>query len=196
MSHLPYQTPHRVARQPGIRIEGDDVADIGRDRRAAAAGREKGRIGRAAKQLVQLVELATLALPPHPMFLAVAPDPSPMEQQEAVARRSGTVQTIQPCDALPRDVEERGVSRRVLGRCIGPVREQGEVQLEVRRGQIVDLEALDVFLDGRGSREQGGHHDHGAQMRRDAFKEREAGDDRRSHASGHGAVDQRDGRVE
>ena len=57
---------------------------------------------------------------------------------------------------------------------IGPVREQCEVQFDVRRCEIVDLEALNVLLDCRASRQQRGHHDHGAQIRRNAFAQGKA----------------------
>ena len=57
-------------------------------------------------------------------------------------------------------VQQRSVACGVLRRRIGPVREQREVQLAVRGGEIVDLEALDVLLDCRARRQQCGHHDH------------------------------------
>ena len=79
------------------------------------------------------------------------------------------MQMIQSRNALHGDIEQRGVSCRVLGRCIRPVRKQREVQLNIRRRKIVNLEAFDVFLDGRASRQKCGHHDHRAQMRWDAF---------------------------
>ena len=41
---------------------------------------QEGCIGRAAQQLDRFLELAALALPPHPPFLPIAPDPATMQQ--------------------------------------------------------------------------------------------------------------------
>ena len=98
-----------------------------------------------------------------------------MQQYEPVACGGRSMQTVQSRNALGGDVEQCAVVGRVLGRRIDPVREQGKVQLVVPRGEIVDLEPLDVLLDGRASRQQRGHHDHGAQMRRDAIAQRKTG---------------------
>ena len=66
--HLADQPLGRVARQARVGIEGDDIADVGRQRRAARRSQER-RVGRAAQQAVELVELAALALPAHPPAL-------------------------------------------------------------------------------------------------------------------------------
>ena len=169
VSHFSHQPACRISRQPGIRIKCDDVPDIRWNDRAAAVDLDESRVRCAAQQLVQFVEFAALALPAHPLLLPAAPHPPPMKQHKSVPRRGRSVQMIQSRDAFVGDGEQRGVSCRVLGRCIRPVRKQREVQLGVRRSEMVDLEAFDVFLDGRASRQKYGHHDHGAQMRWDAF---------------------------
>ena len=167
VSHLAHQPPRRIPRQPGIRIERYDVADIRRNGGGAAAGLDEGGVRCAAQQLVQLVKFAALALPAHPLPLPAAPHPPPMQQHEPVACGGRSMQMVQSRNALGGDVEQSAVFGRVLGRRIDPVRKQSKVQLVVPRGEIVDLEPFDVFLDGRASRQERGNHDQGAQIRRD-----------------------------
>jgi len=121
---------------------------------------QEGRIGRAAQQLVQFLELAALAFPPHPPFLPVAPDSATMQQQEAVACGAGAVKTVQPRDACRGNVEQRRVPRGVLAGGVCPVRKQREVELAFGRGQVVNLEAFELRFQRRARREQCGHDYH------------------------------------
>jgi len=85
--------------------------------------------GRAAQQLVQFLELAALAFPSHPAFLPVAPDATTMQQQEAVACRTGAREDGSAADACRGKVEQRRVPRLVLAGGVRPVRKQREVEL-------------------------------------------------------------------
>ena len=115
-----------------------------------------------------------------------------MQQQEAFAARGRAVAAIQPRDAEHRDVEQRVVGGGVLGVGIRPVRQQREVQLVVRRGEVVDLEPVQMFFH-RGARAQHhGHRDQGAQFLRNAVAQRQAGQAAGADAARDGAVDQRD----
>ena len=66
VGHLADQPQRRVARQARVGVERDHVAHVGRHVRVAPADRHEGRVGRAAQQAVELLQLAALALPAHP----------------------------------------------------------------------------------------------------------------------------------
>ena len=51
------------------------------------------------------------------------------------------------------------IARRRLGRRVGPVGQQREMELAVRTGEVVDLEPLDLLLDRRARRQQRRHRD-------------------------------------
>ena len=121
---------------------------------------QEGRVGRAAQQLVQFLELAALAFPSHPPFLPVAPDPATMQQQEAIACSARAVKTVQALDACHRNVEQRRVPRGVLAGGVCPVRKQREVELAFGRRQVVNLEALELRFQRRARREKCGHDYH------------------------------------
>ena len=115
-----------------------------------------------------------------------------MQQQESFAARGRAVAAVQARDAQHRDVEQRVVGGGVFGVGIRPVRQQREMQLVVGRGEIVDLEPVQVLFD-RGARAQ--HHGHGhqgAQFCRNAFAQRQARQAAGADAARHRAVDERD----
>ena len=86
MRHLADQAAHRVARQPRVRVERHDVADIGGRDRRPGADVDEGGVGRGAQQPVQFVQLAALALPADPPRFAFVPDATAMQQQKARRR--------------------------------------------------------------------------------------------------------------
>ena len=83
--HLPDQPLGGSDRQARVSIERDDVADTGGQRRSMTIDWQKRRIGGAAKQSVEFVQFAAFALPADPFFLALVPDTSAMEKEEARA---------------------------------------------------------------------------------------------------------------
>src|SRR5439155_3814792 len=92
--HRADELPGRVARQLGVGVERDDVAHAPQQRRVADDQRKAlawAGARAAAKQRIQVGELAALALIAHPDALARVPAPRPMEQVGAlgalVARR-------------------------------------------------------------------------------------------------------------
>ena len=103
MGHLAHEPLHGAAGQPRIGVQGDDIAHARGHRRRAAAYGQEGRVGRAAKQPVQLMELAALALPADPLSLPRVPDPAPMEQEEALPFRARVMAAVQLRDALDGD---------------------------------------------------------------------------------------------
>ena len=121
---MPIERLGGVARQPGVGVERDAVADVA----AAASGSptcdvEAG-VGGAAQQAVELLDLAALALPAHPGALARVPLPPAMEEEEAVRPAVGGagVQGLDPC---PRRGEDGLVVRHHARRRVGEVAERG-----------------------------------------------------------------------
>jgi len=87
-------------RESRIGVEGDDVPHRGGTTGARPPTARKVRVGRAAQQSIQLVELPALAFPPDPFSLADVPDPAAMEQDEPVAIRRSSVSLIEAGDAI------------------------------------------------------------------------------------------------
>ena len=82
MGHLANHLPHRSAQQPGIGVQGDDIADIVRQR---AADHVKTGIRSPAQQLVQFGQFAALAFPSHPHAFRRIPQAAAMQEKEPVA---------------------------------------------------------------------------------------------------------------
>src|SRR5438046_9183718 len=86
--------PGRVAQQLGIGIQGDDKANpleprtIARVEKSLQFGR-----GFADEKLIELLKLATLALPADPALLALAPHAVAMEKKE-VPRSASAIQFV------------------------------------------------------------------------------------------------------
>src|ERR1700722_13187456 len=80
MSDLADQPVDRVAWQPGVGVERNDVAYAFGHLWGPAADFEKTSVGRAAQQLVQLVQLATLAFPADPTCFAGIPNALAVQQ--------------------------------------------------------------------------------------------------------------------
>src|SRR5678815_4168922 len=80
----PEQLTCRVPRQPCVAVERDAVAHRRQDADVADIGVEAG-FGGAAQQAVELLDLAALALPPHPEAFPRVPLAGPVEEDEPAA---------------------------------------------------------------------------------------------------------------
>src|SRR5206468_12343521 len=74
------QRPRGTHGEPGVGIEGDDVAYPGRRRRRPAAYHQQTGARRPAQQPVSLNQLPAVALPPDPPSLGFVPTPGAMEE--------------------------------------------------------------------------------------------------------------------
>src|SRR5687767_7877633 len=146
MRQLSDQAPHGLARQPRIGVERNDIADTRRHGGRLPVAADKGRISGAAQQTIQLMQLAALTFPSHPLPLSLAPDPAAVKHIKALAPRKGSMHAIQPCDALVSQLEQRIVARDAFGRSIAPVREQREMDFAVRRSEEMHFKTLDLLL--------------------------------------------------
>ena len=142
--------------------------------------------------MVEFMQLAALALPADPGPLRFVPAPTAMQQNEPIDALFRGIAAIEACDALDRGREQRRVLRhRFVGR-VGPVRQQGEVNRAGRVGEMMYLEALDLFFDRRLRRQQRGNCHDRPQMRRHAIAQFEAGQQRGAEAPGDQPVDQQE----
>ena len=76
-------------------------------------------------------------------------------------------------DALSRYLQQRCVVIGMLGRCVGPVQEQREMQLAMRGGKVVNFESFEKCFDGLARGQQRRHHDHGSHACRNAGTQRQ-----------------------
>ena len=147
VGHLADQPADRLARHARVRIERDDVADSARNRgRLAVNGYEAGVVG-TAEQPVELLELAALALPAHPLLLGGVPLPAAMEKQEAVAGDAASVAPVETGDAGLGAGEQRVVAVGLLAGRVRPVAEERIGDVAVLVGEVVNLDTLDQLLD-------------------------------------------------
>jgi hypothetical protein len=175
MGHGADQTVHDASGQMRVGVEGDHVPDGGGHVGPPAPRREERRVVRPEQEAVQLLELPALALPSHPLAFRLIPDASTMEQEEALAPVGrATVTTVEARDPVDGGGEEPSILRHGLGRGVGPVGQEREVDVTVRIGEVVDLETPDMLLDLRLAGEESGHHNERAQARRDTVAQLEA----------------------
>jgi hypothetical protein len=78
----------------------------------------------------------------------------------------------------------------VLVGCVGPVGEEGEVEMAFGVGQVVHLEAFELLLEVGPIREQRRHGDHGSKLRGHALCEFELGEASGWKQSGYQAMDE------
>src|SRR5439155_21259496 len=100
-----------------------------------------------SQEAIQLVQLAPLALPPHPRPLGLVPEPPALEEKESLAAvRRGTVTPVQTGDPLARGPERFVITRHALRGRIHPVGEDRKAKIAVRIRQVVHLEPLALVL--------------------------------------------------
>ena len=121
------------------------------------------------------MQLAALALPPHPAAFAGREDAAAMEKEEAVAARRRAVDAVQPRYAVGGKRQKAGVTRGRLLVGVEPIEQQRKMQLAADAREIVDLQPLDVFAETRFVGHQRRHDDHRPQMLRHAVGKFESG---------------------
>ena len=129
----PDQTVGTFLRQPGVCIQGEDVADpLGHRGRLPANGNEGG-VPRAPEQPVQLVELPSLPLPADPLAFLLVPETPTVQQKETAPILGGTpVFLVEARDAVGQCVEELLVAGHTLLGRIRPVAQECEVKMAFR----------------------------------------------------------------
>ena len=121
----------------------------------------------------------------------------PVEQEEAIGagRRSDSGLLSRAMPAVAAATRSASPGSR-LGIGVRPVGQEREMDRAAGIGEIVDLEPLDLLVDRRAGRQQRRDGDQGAQMRRHALPQVEAGQQRRAEAAGDRAIDQHQRRID
>jgi hypothetical protein len=183
-----------IGREHGVVVEGDDVAHVA-DRLQVAHHYGEGALGAPQHELVELGQLAPLALPPHPDTLARVPPAGPVEEIERILAAAG-VAGVERADALDRRLHDRGVALARLGRRVGEVAQHREVEVRLPVGQELDLEVFQRLAHRLHAPEESRDDDRGAELGRDpVFVQVELGQRPRRQERGDELVHQVDGDV-
>ncbi len=180
--------------QSRVGVQGQDVPDSLERRAITLVDRQEGGRPRAAKEEIELVELASLALPSDPLSFLRIPYPPALEKEKA-ARPVGKrpMPPVQGLDRVARRDEERLVLGRRLLQRVDPVGEQSELDLLFRVRQVMNLQPLGELADFRFARQESGNGDQREELGGNAFRELELRKTARSDELGHVAIHDRDG---
>ncbi len=157
MSHGANHAVRRAPRKLRIGVQRDDVLRV--RQRAQVAGLHRKRIKLALEQLVEIQQLAALALPAHPNALARVKDAMAVEQEER-SRSCRGIPLIQLVGELNGQIDQR--VRVVLPRArdrVGKISEQAKVDVQVLVGQVADLELVEQLAHLLLFHQQRGDHD-------------------------------------
>ncbi len=163
--HRAHETCGGTPWQSGVGIEGDDVANAARGHGGGSPREQDGGVRRATQQGVELVELAALALPPHPDALGCVPTAFAVEEQETGPAPGGlAVAGIQPIDGRGRCGQEGLVTGDTFVRGVQPIGQQGEAQVAFGVREMLDLQEAHLRLDVRLVGEERRDHDERAEV--------------------------------
>ena len=187
------QSRRGAAGQLGVGVERDHEAD--RRRHLEVLDHER-RVGRAAEQAIELVQLAALALPAHPATLALAPETPAVEQIEAgLTVAGGAVAPVELGDAGARRGQQGLVVGGVLLRAVRPVGQQREAERAVVVGEVVNTQVRDLLGDLRPAGQERRHDHEGLQLGRHAVGQLEPRQRARREHLDDRSVDERGGRI-
>ena len=158
VSHHADQLTSHASRKPGIAVERDAVLDLRQD--AQVADRHgKARIGGAAQQPVELLDLPALALPSHPEPFTLVPLAQTVEQEEPVGAAVG-VPGVERGDRRTRRLEDLFVVRQCFCMCVREVAEDGEVDVRVDVAERLHFEVRHQIADALHAVEERRHDHH------------------------------------
>ena len=145
MSHLADQPQSGIARQPGVGIQREHITNARRHGRGRTVEGHERRIGRAAQQAIELVQLAALAFPAHPALLRGIEHPPAMQHQETRSTGGRPVSHVERLDRPCGACQQLGVARTFGLRAVDAVEQQGENEIAAARRQVMDLQPLDLL---------------------------------------------------
>ncbi len=165
MRQLADHASHGFSRQACIGVESNDETNVGWHPGSRREHRRTSCHG-ATQQLVQFMQLASLALPAHPMLLALAPDAPAMQRIEACAPRGSVVDAVEMRDTVGHQLQHRRVFGSVSRSPRRSNPEAAQMQLAVGRGQAVNFRVVrgNVSIASRVKSAAPGNNDHGAQV--------------------------------
>ena len=162
----PDQLRRGVRRQDGIRVEGDDIAELAKGLDVPDDDRE-GSLGGPADESVEFRQLAPFPLPTHPDALERIPSSRAMEQVERVVRRGG-VTGVQGVNPIAGGGHNGVVAGFGFGGRVGEVTQDREVKMGFPVRQEPDLEGFERLPNRRDTLEQGRDHHRGPELGRHA----------------------------
>ena len=160
----PDQLARHASRQPRVAVERDAVPDLRQDAQVAHRHGE-ARVGGAAQQPVELLDLSALALPSHPEPFALVPLAQAVKQEEPV-RAAVRVPGVERGDARAGRLENLRVVRQRFGRRVQEVAEDGEVNVRVDVAERLHFEVRDQITDALHAVEERRHDHHRPGRRR------------------------------
>ncbi len=159
-----------VAGQLSVGIERDHVPDAFEVGRVAHGQRKL--VARAAAQVaVHVLQLAALALVPHPHAFLRIPQARAVQQQERRGRIAIQVQRVFAIEffyAFAHGLHQRRIAGQGFGGCVGKVGEQAETQVRIAVGQEPHFHLLAQLVDVFATVDQRGYHDQRAGVGRNA----------------------------
>ena len=164
MGHASDEFAYCFCREFCVRVEGNNVADVGRRLRRSAVDSDIAGIPCTPQQPVEFVKFAALPLPPHPLFFTLVPEPFAVENKEACFPAGGGSMTdIELFDPPGCKAEEFRVARYCFGVSVRPVGQKGKADVAVRVSQVMRFEVLDLLFRIDFADEKGRHRYNGAQ---------------------------------
>src|SRR3546814_4482699 len=91
------------------------------------------------------MQLASLALPPHPFVLARIEDAPPMQQEKAAAAGARPITLVQLSDRLGGHSEQMCIAFQNLLVSVDPVRQESEGEVAASAGKVVNLQPLNLL---------------------------------------------------
>ena len=170
MCHRADKLARRIARQLGIRVQGDDVLYAGQHL-GRADDQRKTRLSAAAQQRVQFRQLPALALVTHPHPLLGIPAARAVKQEKSIAFDAAfgiPVLFIQLLDPVARQQQQRLVLRQRFVLRVAKIGQQAKLQALIPVRQEPDFKRLDQMLDVLRACEHGRNHNQRAAVRRNA----------------------------
>ena len=161
--------PRCIAWQLSVGVQRDDIFHLPQNSGLAHDSRK--RLGQSVTQKgIQLAQLATLPLIPHPHAFGLIPATWPMKQKECIVI-CDTVFDVQRTNQLTRPLQQCVV----IGQCrfgrITKVSQQGKVQIGVAIAEEANLQRFDQSLNAGYAGEHRGYHDQRTRLCRDALRE-------------------------
>ncbi len=181
------QAGRGAARQMGVGVEGEDEMDLAEAPQRVGAEGMAG-VRRARQQVVQLGELAPLALPTHPDPVHRVPAALAVEQKKA-RRLRPAMPLRQLAQALRGEAQQLRIAGHHLPRCVGEVGEKRKAQVLSRIGQKIDLQPGEQRGHLLRTGEQRGHGDQRAGLVRQVLGEIHLRQDPRRQAQREQAVE-------
>ncbi len=149
----------------------------------------------AAQGAIEIRELSALALVAHPHAFARIPAPRPVEQEEDACSVAGGMLLVEGFDRGARVRDQCRIPGHVLGRGVGKVGDQCEIDVGLAIGDVAHLKAIGQSVDRVCAREHARHHHHGLMVGGDPRGEIQARQLSRSDEHPHRDIDHGDDRL-